>query len=258
LPAETAIPHLMAAHADRVYRFAVGMCGSSEDAEDVVQETFLMAFRKWHQFEGRSSPATWLHTIASRVCKRMHRRRAGEPRAMVSFTSLLPTHEDDIPDVPAPQEGPLDAVVRQEAMEAVEDAIGTVPQSFRQPFVLKELADFSISEIADILGLKESTVRTRIHRARLLVRKGLAQRLPKRQAPSAEHPRPVCLDLLRSKQEALDRGVAFPLPEGELCSRCQALFATLDLAHAVCADIARGALPDRLRKVLEEDLLKRG
>ena len=62
---------------------------TGENAEDLVQETFLQAYRKWDQFEGRSEPSTWLYTIAARICQRMHRRRAGEPERLASLDELL-------------------------------------------------------------------------------------------------------------------------------------------------------------------------
>jgi hypothetical protein len=60
----------------------------------------------------------------------------------------------------------------------------------------------------------------------------------------------MCLDLLHAKLNALDRGVSFPLPPDELCTRCEALFSTLDMAHDVCVDLGRGQLPDALRAEL--------
>ncbi len=68
--------------APRLFRIAVRMCGRADEAEDLVQDTLLQAFRKWDQFEGRADPATWLYTIAGRLCQRRHRRRAGEPARM--------------------------------------------------------------------------------------------------------------------------------------------------------------------------------
>ena len=91
-----------------------------------------------------------------------------------------------------------------------------------------------LSEVASILGVKEATIKTRVHRARLALRKTLAEDLPRRDAPHPDHSRQVCLDLLGAKQEALDRGVDFPVPPEELCTRCKSLFSTLDLTYDAC------------------------
>ena len=68
LPAEVALPRLLEAHGGRLYSLALKFCGSPEDAEDLVQEVFLLAFRKWSQFKGESRATTWLYTIAARAC----------------------------------------------------------------------------------------------------------------------------------------------------------------------------------------------
>jgi RNA polymerase sigma-70 factor (ECF subfamily) len=249
---ELKLTALVEEHAARMFRLGLRLCGSREDAEDLVQETFLRAYQNWGQFEGRSNPYTWLYTIATRVCIRRHRRRSGEPVRIESLSELLPDSDGLIADIPESADEPLDLLVRQEVQEAVEIAISRLPLGFRLPFVLKELMDFSVSEVAEILGLKKATVKTRIHRARLVVRKALARKLPRRKAPPPDHNRQLCLDLLQAKQEALDRNAPFPLASQELCSRCQGVFATLDMARNVCREITRGELPDSLRQALIE------
>ena len=87
-----------------------------------------------------------------------------------------------------------------------------------------------------------------MHRARLALRKQLAESLPKGPVEPPDHSRQVCLDLLESKQEALDRGVDFPVAPAELCSRCRSLFATLDLTYDACRYLGDIALPAELRQ----------
>lgn len=86
--AAAAVSRLFEEHGARLYRLGLRFCGSADEAQDLVQEVFLQAFRKWDQFDGRSAPATWLYTIAARRCQRRHRRRAGEPRSLLSLSSL--------------------------------------------------------------------------------------------------------------------------------------------------------------------------
>ena len=234
--------------APRLFRAAMRMCRNQADAEDLVQETLLQGFRKWPQFEGRSNPSTWLYTIAARLCQRRHRRRAGEPARLESLSDLLPSPHDAIPAL-GPEDNPLDEHVRREAERVVGEALAALPGPFLLPLVLADIAELSIPEIAQILGLKEATVKTRIHRARLKVRRVLLARLPSRTAPPPDHDRQVCLDLLRAKQEALDRHAAFPFSSDALCVRCQSLFATLDLGREVCAGLG-GELPPSLRALI--------
>ncbi len=213
-----------------------------------MQETFLRAFRNWHQFEGRSSAATWLYTIAVRTHKRVGRRLKG--RHMKPLASLLSTWEEEISDIACDEEGPLEEVLRQEAREAIYRALGSLPIDFRVTLTLKNIMEFSVAEVARVLGIKAATVKTRAHRARLLLREELAKPLPKRKASPNDSSRRVCLDLLYANQRALDRGVEFPLAKGELCSRCRVLLATLDLAYDSCIKLKSGELPEPLRKLL--------
>ncbi len=253
LPADLAIPRLLDAHGGRIYSLGLRMCGGdADDAADLVQETFINAFRGWDRFEGRAEPTTWLYTIAARACRRMHRKRSGEPARLPSLSALLPQRDDEVVDIDVADaaEGPLDAVLRAEARDAIEHAIESLPSPFRIALVLKDLADLSVNQIADVLGLQPATVKTRVHRARLALRKALAEDLPRRPAPPPDHPRGVCLDLLKAKQDALDRGVAFPVPQAELCARCRGLFSTLDLARGTCRRIGAGELPAPVRAAL--------
>ncbi len=249
-PADAAIHRLLEEHGRKIYNLGLRLCGSQPEAEDLVQETFLQAFRKWEKFEERSEPSTWLYTIAARTCRRRHRKRSGEPSRLESLTELLPSGESDMPDLRGLREGPFDERLRREAQEAVDRALPGLPLAFRLPLVLKEIAELSMAEVASVLGLKEATVKTRVHRARLALRRELARGLPKRPARPPDHSRQVCLDLLYAKQEALDRGVELPIAAGDLCDRCRGLFATLDLAQDVCRAIGRGDLPPSLRDLL--------
>jgi len=250
IPREEAIPRVLELHGGRLYALAIRLCRNPQDAEDLVQETFLQAFRKWNQFEGRSSPITWLYTIASRVCQRQHRRRAGEPQQMESLEDLLPFGESKMAALPTEKDDSVAQQVRQEGRERVGEAIASLPVTFRLPLVLKEIIGFSMAEVADILGMKEATVKTRVHRARLRLRQAVEAGLPLKEGPPPLYSRQVCLDLLRAKQETLDRGVEFPRAKEIICERCQTVFATMDLAHEVCSEIGDGQLPEHLRKLV--------
>jgi RNA polymerase sigma-70 factor, ECF subfamily len=260
-PVHVALPRLLEEHGGRLYRMSMKLCGHREDAEDLVQDIFLIALKKWEQFHGDAHPTTWLYSIAARACGRKRRKRAGEPRRMESLSDLLPRPTEDIPEVAAllgdgEGDDPLRAQLRREAREAVEGAIAQLPFHFRLPLVLKEIAELPVAEVAAILGVKEATVKTRLHRARLLLRRALAEVLPHKPAPPPNHDRRICLDLLKAKQESLDRGVPFSVPPGELCRRCAALFGTLDLSRDLCLDLsgerAGEELPEPLRQALLE------
>lgn len=256
LPAEQALPRLLEQHGPQLYRLSLKLCGHPQDAEDLVQEIFLIAWRKWHQFQGQSRATTWLYRIAARACMRRRRRRSGEPSHLESLSELLPRADATVPDLQT-FDSPLDSQLRRESREAVERAIASLPIHFRMPLVLKEIVELPLSDIAAILDLKEATVKTRVHRGRLLLRRALAEVLPQQEAPPPDHPRQMCLDLLHAKQESLDRGVPFAVPQEELCTRCRSLFATLDLGHGICESLRRGeTLPPKLRQALNAAFVK--
>lgn len=250
VPSDQAIPRLVEMHGGRLYALGRRLCRNPQDAEDLVQETFLRAFRKWDQFAGRSDPMTWLYTIASRVCQRLHRRRAGEPKRMESLEELFPFGEPQMAILPSAGDTNSAEELRRESRERVGEAIVSLPVNFRLPLVLKEIIGFSVAEVAQILGIKEATVKTRVHRARLQVRRGLDAVLPRKNGPPPAYAKQVCLDLLRVKQESLDRGAEFPRAKEIICERCQVVFATMDLAQELCREIGEGKLPEDLRELL--------
>jgi RNA polymerase sigma-70 factor (ECF subfamily) len=253
-PADSAIPHLLDKHGAQIYGLGLRMCGNPEDAQDLVQDVFLQAFRKWDQFEGRSSPSTWLYTIAARVCQRRHRLRSGQPRELASLHSLLPSGDEVVMDFPSGTETPQDILERRETQERVEHAIAQLPLNFRLPLMLKDLMELSIGEIAGVLGIKEATVKTRLHRGRLFAAKELSKGLPKKTAPHPDHDRTLCLDLLRAKQESMDRGVVFPVAQEELCVRCRSLFSTLDLTRDACHRLGQGELPEPVKQAILNEM----
>ena len=116
------------------------------------------------------------------------------------------------------------------------------------PLVLKDIVGFTVSQVAEILGIKEGTAKSRIHRARMRLRRALEVVLPRRKMPPSPYSRQVCLDLLDAKQEALDRGV--PFDDEVICDRCRSVFATLDLTGEACRELSAGRLPPGLRERL--------
>jgi RNA polymerase sigma-70 factor (ECF subfamily) len=249
--AEVAVPRLLDEHGDQIYRLGLQICGDPQGAEDLVQETFIRAYKGWENFEGRSKPSTWLYTIAARTCQRMKRKRAGEPRQLESLSELLPTREDGVLTA-VDDEHPVEALDRQRVRESVQRALGELPHAFRIPLVLKEMADLSVAEIAEIMGLTEGTIKTRLYRARMKLRRALSAELPTRAGAPPDHARRECLDLLKAKQDALDKGVPFPVPRESVCERCRSLFLSLDMAREACQRISDGDLPDAVRRVLKE------
>lgn len=242
---------LLERYGEKLFRLGVRECGDEDEARDLLQDTLISAYRNWGQFEGRSSPATWLYTIAVRGCIRRHRRRAGEPAVIASLEELLPDPSAPMAVVPA-DDDPLSEAIRHEARDAVDRAIAGLPFEYRLPLMLKELAELSIQQVAEVLDLKEATVKTRVHRGRLMLRRALEEAVPGELVDEPDPSHRLCLDLLELKQESIDAGVEFPLGPDELCARCQALFTSLDYTHDVCVELGSGGLPPEVRQLLDD------
>lgn len=251
-PRDLALPRLVEQEGPRLNSLARRFCPSAEDAEDLVQEVFLTAFRTWDQFRGDSKVSTWLYTIASRACGKMQRRKVGEPRSMDSLDEQLPMGGSRLASLPGPGEDPLSAQVRREGRAAVQQAIADLPEDFRMPVVLREIVGLSLADIAGVLQIPEATVKTRLHRARHKLRQALEDNLPLREVPAYDLDKTVCLDLLQAKQTSLDLGLGFDFPPGIFCQRCSEVFRTMDLTQEFCSIGPGDEWPADLgKKVLE-------
>lgn len=254
---EREIERLIDAEGPRLLAFAGRFCGSESEAEDLVQETFTRAWRSWDQLDDRARARPWLYAIARHACQRMHRKRAGEPPRLESLDELLPRPAPTVPDL-RPGADPHLTRLRSEARELVERGLATLPPTFRIPLVLADVAELTIQEISAVLGIREATVKTRIHRARLKLRAILAAGLPQRPAPAATHSRGLCLDLIAARLAAFDRGVDFPLSSEALCERCRTVLGTLELSRESCAALAPESLSPALRARLRSGLIRTG
>lgn len=164
-------------HVDLIYRYAHRLCGESESAKDLVQETFLNAYRGLKDFRGDAQLSTWLYTIASRACMRMRRKRKGEPDRELSLDEFIPTSEGEF-RLQIPMDGmtPEEALQNKELREALDQAINKLPPKYRTVLVLRDMEGLSAKEVGMIMGLNERAVKSRLHRARLFVRRELSAR----------------------------------------------------------------------------------
>lgn len=171
---QTAYSELVEEHAGRIYRLALRMVGNEADAEDVLQETFLSAFKSIDQFEARSSLSTWLYRIASNAALMKLRRKEPE---QISVDEPLENEEGDM----MPRQFfdfcclPEDSLLRDEARVVMQQAVDDLPAALRSVFVLRELEGLSTEETAAALDLSISAVKSRLMRARLKLREDLSQ-----------------------------------------------------------------------------------
>lgn len=164
-------------HVDLMYRFATRLCGESEAAKDLVQETFLNAYRGYKAFRGDAQVSTWLYTIASRACMRMRRKRKGEPDHELSLEEFIPTQDGEFRlQIPVEGLSPEEALQNKELRQALDQAISKLPKKYRMVLILRDMEGLSAKEVGSIVGLNERAVKSRLHRARLFVRRELSAR----------------------------------------------------------------------------------
>jgi RNA polymerase sigma-70 factor (ECF subfamily) len=173
VPATEGVPtweEIVDRHSDRVYRLAYRLTGNRPDAEDLTQEVFVRVFRSLHTY----TPGTfegWLHRITTNLFLDQARRKA-----RIRFDALA---EDAESRLPSKMAGPDTHLVETLFDDDVEAALAALPPDFRAAVVLCDIEGLSYEEIADVLGVKMGTVRSRIHRGRSMLRKALAHRAPR-------------------------------------------------------------------------------
>ncbi|MER9296516.1 RNA polymerase sigma factor [Mesorhizobium sp. M0621] len=154
-------------HNQRLYRIARGVVRNDSEAEDIVQEAYVRAFAHLEAFRGDSSLATWLSRIViNEALGRLRKRRR---------TVALPENpQAEIIRFPLnPSDDPERTMAQRQILQLVERATDSLPDVYRTVFVARVIEGLSIEETADLLGVRPQTVKTRLHRARALVRKAL-------------------------------------------------------------------------------------
>lgn len=158
-----AFEKLILTYESRIYNFLYKMCRKPGSAEDMMQETFINAFRKINTFNGESKFSTWLFKIASNNCL-MLKRKYGKQKV-----SSLDEPIDDgqlFIDIADWDSNPADLYEQSELKEKLDDALAELPEIYRAVFILKDIEGFKANEIADMLGVSLPNVKARILRAR--------------------------------------------------------------------------------------------
>jgi RNA polymerase sigma-70 factor (ECF subfamily) len=176
---------LVDAYSTQIYRLALKMLGDEQDAEDVLQNTFMKALQSIKKFEGRSSLSTWLYRIAvNEALMSIRRQKPTVPVAM--------DYESDSDEIQHPTQFtdwcclPEDELLSAEAKGHLDEAIRRLPEKLQIVFLLRDIEGLSIRETSEALDLTETAVKTRLLRARLNLREQLSnyygERLKKEQA----------------------------------------------------------------------------
>jgi RNA polymerase sigma-70 factor (ECF subfamily) len=169
---------LMRRHNGALYRTARSIVRDDAEAEDIVQESYLLAYRKMAHFRGDASLATWLtRIVVNEATGRLRKtRRRADIIALVPGANGFETDgEEAMSDEPGAPETPDTAALRAEARRLIEARIDALPDQLRTVFMLRAVEDLSVQETSAALGIPEATVRSQYFRARGLLREALAR-----------------------------------------------------------------------------------
>jgi RNA polymerase sigma-70 factor (ECF subfamily) len=165
---------LVRRHERRIFRVTLAVLGNIEDAEEAMQDTFVKAFRHLDQFRKESRFTTWLTRIAMNTA--LQKRNARK-----NFVPLTEAETAEEPFAPKRYEpwknNPEQLYGKQELHRFVEEAIQSLPEIYREAFVLRDVEELSAEEAAEVLGIKVPALKTRLLRARLMMRETLAEKL---------------------------------------------------------------------------------
>ena len=261
-----------------VFSFSMKVCGSREDAEDTMQEVLLRSIRYLPRFDSPRALAVWLYKVARSRCLMSRRRSKFAPKENLSLENLLPDRRELSSLAPASAgrrrdgETPESTLLRGEDARRLQEAVRRLPPGYRVILILHDMEQLSGEEIAKITALKPGTVRVRLHRARLFVRRELAgkngRRAPKlRRTPAAAHaahaalPRPgrckaMFAEISNYLDDALDDALCEQLEKHkDGCEPCKAFLASLEDTVRQCQQTP-GIHPDKRRAAqLREKLL---
>jgi RNA polymerase sigma-70 factor (ECF subfamily) len=263
-----------------VYSFSMKVCGHPEDAEDTMQEVLSRSLGHLAKLQTPQELAVWLYTVTRNRCWRMRRKPAHAPTNLLSLDELMPDNEELGQLLQDAAKGPESNLLAAEQNHMLHQAILRIAAPLRIVLVLHDMEELTTEQVAQVLSLQQGTVRIRLHRARLSVRKemnrllrevpeeqrGAKRSAKKRKVAGAKNgQRPAeCRDLFANLSEYLD-GRVEPLTceqmreHIEACPSCVAFLRDLRAAIDRCRSLeipCDPAVAPRLRAILTREYLR--
>ncbi len=265
-----------------VYSFSMKVCGHPEDAEDTMQEVLSRSLGHLARIQDPQALAVWLYTVTRNRCWRMRRKPAEAPAHLLSLDELMPDNDELGRLLEDAKVGPEGNILAAEQHHLLHQAILRVPPALRIVLVLHDMEELTTEQVAQVLSLQQGTVRIRLHRARLSVRREMNRFLrgvpdkqncakpsvkrgivAKAKAKNGQRPG-ECRDLFANLSEYLD-GRVEPLTceqmreHIEACPSCVAFLRDLRAAIDRCRSLeipCDPAVAPRLRAILTREYLR--
>lgn len=239
-----------------IFSFSMRVCGQRQDAEDTMQEVLLRSFPNLPKFDSPRALAVWLYKVAKTRCLMSRRKSKFAPKETLSLEALMPDRDEVARLYGNADETPESSVLRRENARHLREAVQKLPPEYRLVLVLRDMEGLSDAEVSEITGLRAGTIRVRLHRARLFVRKELAGRKSREaahrrtsQAEQVAHRRTRnCKQMFSELSDYLDEELDDALCE-ELekhmqgCEPCKAFLSSLEQAIEQCRTTP-GETPD--------------
>jgi RNA polymerase sigma-70 factor (ECF subfamily) len=263
-----------------VYSFSMKVCGHPEDAEDTMQEVLSRSIPHLAKIQTPQQMAVWLYTVTRNRCWRMRRKPAHAPARLLSLDELMPDGEELGRLLEDAAAGPETNLLAAEQRHLLHRAILRIPATLRIVLVLHDMEELTTGQVAQVLSLQPGTVRIRLHRARLSVRREMSQLLRGEAAQTAGEKRSTtkpgtvkpkgaqrpaeCRDLFANLSEYLD-GRLEPMTceqmreHIEACPSCVAFLRDLRTAIDRCRSLqipCDPAVAPRLRAILTREYLR--
>lgn len=252
-----------------VFSFSMKVCGQRQDAEDTMQEVLLKSVPNLPKFDSPKALMVWLYKVAKNRCLMSRRRSRFAPKEALSLEELMPDRKELEKLSGNANATPETSLLRRENAKHLREAVQKLPPDYRLILVLHDMEDLSDTDIAEITGLRLGTIRVRLHRARLYVRKELAKRdhhrvrhqiaKPAAQTSAQPHQR-RCKEMFAELSNYLDDDLDDSLCE-ELekhmdgCEPCKAFLSSLEESIQQCRMAANESPDPRIAAKLRRELL---
>jgi len=252
-----------------VFAFGMRVCGQREDAEDTMQEVLVKALPYLPKFDNPAAFATWLYKVAKNRCLMTRRKSKFAPRQELSLEQLMPDREQLERLDRLPMVSPEGSAIRREQGQRLREAIRNLPPHYRIVVVLRDMEGFTDEEVGEITGLRPGTIRVRLHRARLFVRKELARTNHESKDSTAAGPRKKfaahtgtgpCRKMFAGLSDYLDGELDdFSCKEIEThlngCEPCKKFLRSLEAAIQTCQNLPADCPDRRKTAALRKQLL---
>jgi RNA polymerase sigma-70 factor, ECF subfamily len=253
-----------------VFSFSMKMCGHRQDAEDTMQEVLFRSLKYLNKLDDPNALAAWLYTVTRNRCYRMRRGHFEQKDMRLSLDELMPDAEELRSLLLKAERGPEDSAIHGEEHHLLHQAVLRIPTPLRMVLVLHDMEELTSEQIANILALQVGTVRVRLHRARLTVRKEMANLLKGMPELRAQEKRAIterpaeCRELFANLSEYLDTRVEPRTCEQmkahiERCPACIAFLKDLRAAIDRCRSFKITCDTDvahRMRALMTQEYLR--